>query len=237
MEKIYWLEQTADEVPGDDGWLDSFELQVQRGLRFPKRRADWRLGRWTAKNAVAARLALQSEGAACGSISIRAAPDGAPEAFVYGRPSEWSISLSHSAGTAICAVASSACRVGCDLDSIEPRGEAFIDDYFTASEKLLFREAPPDQADRTATILWSAKESALKALRQGLRLDTRSVAVRLIENRMFGPWSGLEICSDREATFYGWWSVTGELVRTIVAEAIPAVPVRLPVRNEAHLSL
>ena len=38
------------------GWLSAAEIDQMTGLRFPKRRREWRLGRWTAKHAVAACL-------------------------------------------------------------------------------------------------------------------------------------------------------------------------------------
>ena len=39
------------EVPADDEWLTGAEHDVLAGLTMAKRRADWRLGRWTAKDA------------------------------------------------------------------------------------------------------------------------------------------------------------------------------------------
>ena len=46
---VAWLEQSEADLPPHDDWLSVDEaLQLDR-LRFAKRRADWRLGRWTAK--------------------------------------------------------------------------------------------------------------------------------------------------------------------------------------------
>ena len=69
--------------------------------------------------------------------------------------------------------------LGCDLEIVEPRSDAFVADYFTAEEQEVVRQACP--ADRFALIalIWSAKESALKALQSGLRIDTRSLSVAL----------------------------------------------------------
>jgi phosphopantetheinyl transferase (holo-ACP synthase) len=71
-------------------------------LGIPKRRADWRLGRWTAKHAVAACLNLPDEPSTFADIEIRAASSGAPEVFLQDRQAEIAISLSHSSGTALC---------------------------------------------------------------------------------------------------------------------------------------
>ena len=51
---VYWLEQTEANVPEDNTWLSPREVAFADRLRFAKRRADWRLGRWTAKRAGAA---------------------------------------------------------------------------------------------------------------------------------------------------------------------------------------
>jgi hypothetical protein len=50
-------------------------------LKVAARRADWRLGRWTAKLATAACLRVPAA-----MVELRAAPDGAPEALVGSAP-------------------------------------------------------------------------------------------------------------------------------------------------------
>lgn len=56
--QVYWLEHRAEDVPPMDDWLSAGETVSLNGFRFAKRRADWRLGRWTAKHAVASFLNL-----------------------------------------------------------------------------------------------------------------------------------------------------------------------------------
>src|SRR5262245_56938844 len=99
MIDIYWLRQAIADVPADDDWLTAIERQRLAGLRFAKRRADWRLGRWTAKRALT--LCCASDPL---ELEIRAAPDGAPEVLYDNRPAEVTISLSHSNGTALSVV-------------------------------------------------------------------------------------------------------------------------------------
>ncbi|MBW2526854.1 MAG: phosphopantetheinyl transferase, partial [Deltaproteobacteria bacterium] len=84
------------EVPAGDEWLGPDEARVAGALRFPKRRGDWRLGRWTAKRAAAA-----SGWAVPPDAQILAAADGAPQVVSSGAPLPWSISISHSHGLAI----------------------------------------------------------------------------------------------------------------------------------------
>ena len=45
-------------MPDGDDWLRGGERDVLTGLSVPKRRADWRRGRWAAKVAVGVRLGV-----------------------------------------------------------------------------------------------------------------------------------------------------------------------------------
>ena len=54
-----WLTRSLADVPADDGWLGPGEIEVLAGLGFEKRRADWRLGRFAAKTALAVWLGVQ----------------------------------------------------------------------------------------------------------------------------------------------------------------------------------
>jgi 4'-phosphopantetheinyl transferase len=228
---VYWLEQTEAEVPAGDEWLNSGEIVLLDAMRFAKRRSDWRLGRWTAKRAVAACLKAPDQVQALTDIEIRAAPSGAPEVFLGGRPAAIPITLSHSAGRAACAIATAGAALGCDLELIEERSYAFVADYFTAEEQMLVARASAADRSRLVTLLWSAKESALKALREGLRLDTRCVVV----DPVFRPsdnsdtWLALRVSSSGGQVFRGWWQSAGNFVRTVVAAPAPAPPVWLKV--------
>ena len=181
MLNVYWLEQTEADVPIGDDWLSQGEAIRLDGMRIAKRRTDWRLGRWTAKRALAISLNLPSHPQALASIEIHPAPSGAPEAFLADQRAAVTISLSHRSGAAICALAPSGTALGCDLEVIEPRGDSFVTDYFTSDEQALVQRASVTDRPRLLTLLWSSKESALKALGTGLRLDTRCVAVEPVD--------------------------------------------------------
>jgi 4'-phosphopantetheinyl transferase len=65
---------------------------------------------------------------------------------------------------------------------IELRSDAFVADYFTAEEQpLVARASSPVDGLRLLAPVSSGKESALKALREGLRLDTRCVIVMPVD--------------------------------------------------------
>lgn len=243
--KVSWLEQTEAEVPTENQWLSTRESICLTGMRFAKRRTDWRLGRWTAKHAVATCLNLSTDVHALSTIEILSAPAGVPEVFLQAKPADVAISLSHRNGTALCGVAPAGMRFGCDLETIEPRSAAFVADYFTASEKSLLERTPVEHQPLAVAVVWSAKESALKALHQGLRLDTRCVCVRLVDgllqsgrNARQEPlasnpdgWRSLTVhCSDGPI-YGGWWRFQDHLVRTVVSDFPLQIPARARQQN------
>jgi 4'-phosphopantetheinyl transferase len=238
---IYWLEQTESDVPGDDRWLSAWERARFNGMRFAKRRADWRLGRWTAKRAVAAHLHLDCDLDALAHIEVTVAASGAPELLLDGHPAEVGISLSHRAGVALCAIGPLDAPFGCDLEMIEPRSDAFVADYFSDKEKELIDQAlPPDRFELIA-LLWSVKESVLKALRIGLRADTRSVCVDSLRKedaaelpaKLLWPgnsdcWHPLRACYSGTQDFHGWWRAEDGFLKTVASNRQLQPPVCIP---------
>ncbi|MGD8321470.1 MAG: 4'-phosphopantetheinyl transferase superfamily protein [Gemmatimonadota bacterium] len=211
----------STEVPDADGWLTPAERGVLEGLRLPKRARDWRLGRWVAKEAV--RRCLGAPGLPGENVEILAAASGRPEATILA-PGPWgaiTLSLSHAGGVGFAAASAAPLLLGCDVEVVEGRSDAFVDDYLTAAEATWVRRSPEGR-DRRANLVWSAKESALKALGEGLRADTRSVEVTVSEGRP-GAWSSLEVCRAEGALLPGWWHAARSRVWTVVASA----PVRL----------
>jgi phosphopantetheinyl transferase len=226
--RVYWLEQSENDLPVDNDWLSVSELERLHRFRFAKRRTDWRLGRWTAKRAIATCLSWPSHPRILARIEICATASGAPEAVVPNLPAPFSISLSHSGRAAICAVAPFGVALGCDLELIESRADAFVEEYFTPQERFLISRAVAAERPALVTLLWSAKESALKALHEGLRLDTRSVTVNTnLGAPDLSGWSPLRVLHVDGSTFYGWWRATGCRVYTIVASPMPASPICL----------
>jgi 4'-phosphopantetheinyl transferase len=227
LQRVYWLEQTEADVPATNDWFSSRESVTLIGMRFAKRRTDWRLGRWTAKCAVASFLNLPADPEALAKIEIRAASSGAPEVFSANEPATVTVSISHRSGASICAIALSGVDLGCDQEVVEPRSQAFVADYFTKDEQTLVAQVCEADRSGLVTLLWSAKESALKALREGLRLDTRSVAVSLVDRDFaLGGWSPLRVCADGRR-FQGWWQQAHGVVRTFVADPPSEPPILL----------
>ncbi len=233
---VYWLEQCIADVPVQDDWLSARDVASLNAMRFEKRRSDWRLGRWTAKLALASHWRLPADSQTLAEIEIRAAASGAPEVFLSRNPADVSISISHSAGTALCAIGGSgaalASDLGCDLEITEPRSDAFAADYFTIPEQELIARADPADRPALLALLWSAKESALKAMRVGLRMDTRCLTVTPMFPVQFhasDTWHPLLVRLDGDRTFQGWWRYAHPLIRTIIASRPPREPIALEV--------
>jgi len=214
--RVEWLEQSAADLPSQDDWLSAAERVRLDTFRFAKRRADWRLGRWTAKHAVAAYLTAADDPPSLAAIEIRPAPSGAPEAYLGGQPAPVAISLSHRSGLAACATAAAGVRLGCDLEIAEPRSQAFAADYFTPEEQARVADQSTEGRWRLLALLWSAKESVLKALHTGLRADPRSVQIESLDELTRSTstaWHPLR-ARYQGLLFEGQWRETGGCART-----------------------
>lgn len=222
MSEAWLFVQDEGAVPDHDAWLSGAELERMGGMRFPKRRGDYRLGRWTAKCAVAGYLGHDLSIEALGGIVIGSDGEGAPEAFVEGGRAPCAISLSHREGRALCAVAGPGAELGCDLERVERRSSAFVEQFLADSEAATVESAPEPYRSRAATLYWSAKESALKALRTGLAVDTRDVVVELGGKPKPRSWLPLEVrVPGEEEALAGWWMQDAGWLLTMVSR--PAV--------------
>jgi 4'-phosphopantetheinyl transferase len=215
---VCWLEQTEGDVPVGDEWLSADERKRLAGLRILKRRRDWRLGRWTAKCALAEYLNRPRESSVFAEVELRPSPSGVPEVFLRGRPGPVAVSLSHSHGRGLCVLAPAGIVVGCDLEKIEPRSPVFLTDYFTGREQALVAQRSADRRDQLVTLLWSAKESALKAMGCGLREDPRSVhAEPDLWDMCLEEWHPLSVTHACGGRFFGWWRESRNLIRTVLS--------------------
>lgn len=208
---LAWVRE-VDLPPGVE-WLTPAEREVLAGLKLPKRRTDWLLGRWAAKRAVGAMRRAGGGEPGLPEIEILAGEDGRPR-FV---PGPGRLSISHAGGLGFAAVGPGETPVGCDVEVVEPRSEAFVADYLTEREAEAVRSAGPEGAALASNLIWSAKESALKALGQGLRLDTRLVEVEVADWSAGGAWSPLRVTGPHGGVFAGSWRLKEGLVWTVLA--------------------
>jgi 4'-phosphopantetheinyl transferase len=238
-----WLARAEEHLPGDWSWLSDAETAYANAQRFTKRRVEFLVARWTAKQALCRALELPAVPGILRRIEVRHAPSGAPVACLDARPVGVPISLTDRAGWAVCVLAADppggTARIGCDLELVEPRSDTFVGDYLTAAERRYVATASDrDARQLAANLIWSAKESGLKVLTTGLRRDTRSVEVTLGTapsvqeprgQRPGGPelapseWAELTVRTAEGDAFPGWWRRFGAFVLTVAAEqAFPA---------------
>jgi 4'-phosphopantetheinyl transferase len=219
-----WLAAGEDALPAGTRWLAPGEAARAAGLRHAKRRTEYLLRRLVAKHAVAITIGRSTEPLALAGIEVRNAPTGAPYVLVDGATLGLDLSISDRAGWAVCVLGEA---VGCDLELVEPRSAGFVRDFLTEAEQRFVGARPPgDGRDAAATLLWSAKESALKVLHTGLRRDTRSVEVT-VDPRGGDGWSALTVRATEGATFPGWWRRDGRFVLTVATPAPGPPPVAL----------
>jgi 4'-phosphopantetheinyl transferase len=241
---INWLIQSTAGHPAlargiaPAGLLSEPEQQRLVELKTMKRRSDWLIGRWTAKHLIQSYIERQTGvPPLLHWLTVMNDPDGAPHIIADCRLQiadcdvnlqsaicNLQLSISHCDGHAFCAL-SDTCgtQIGVDIERIEPRAETFAQDYFTAHELDQLRAAPPENRDTLVTLIWSAKEAALKALRLGLTVDTRKVSCTVAPMPQAGvAWAALGVRAapalhgERDCIFQGCWRQFGQYVLTMV---------------------
>jgi 4'-phosphopantetheinyl transferase len=233
---IHWLTQTAAAHPDlavgvpPPGVLSDRETAVFDALKTDKRRRDWLLGRWTAKHLVQQAVReCSGQTMPLDGISVLAGSDGAPQVHMRRLPlgsCPVSLSISHSNGTAFCAaVTRPGWPIGADIERIEPRRAEFVAQYFTAAEQALIETITPALRPTWTTAVWSAKEAALKAIHQGLKVDARSVSCLLpAQPEPPRDWVPFTIEWDKQRVqlappLDGWWRVDNGYVLTAASKS------------------
>jgi phosphopantetheinyl transferase len=231
---VHWLIQTIDDVRLDDTWLAPSEREKLASLASHKRRRDWRLGRWTTKQAVA-RLAAGTPCAVAdpADLVVGSLTSGAACCSMAGHSLPWTISISHSHDRGLCAIAPGGTLVGCDLERVEQRVDEFPAEWFTYSEQDAIASARPTDRNLLVTLVWSAKESALKALGLGLTITTQALTVKMVETQPSGEWRPLHVhLVDTPEPLFGWWKTDGEDLLTVVTASALPPPVSLADRYQ-----
>jgi 4'-phosphopantetheinyl transferase len=235
-----WLARGEHELPAAEEWLTPGEAGRAASMRFTKRRSEFLLRRWVGKHAVAAACGLPTDLPDLARIEVANRRSGAPCVLVDGALLGLDVSLTDRAGWAVCLVGADLSRVGCDLEIVEPRSAGFVADFLTPREQAYVASLPLADEHTATNLIWSAKESALKVLRTGLRRDTRSVEVVLelpVSNGAADhgqtTWGPLEIRTAESGVLPGWWRRYGVFLLTVAAER--PLPAPEPMADSANL--
>lgn len=214
--KIWFCRRNQDTVPKSDTWLLPGERLFAQSLKTEKRRRDWVLGRWTAKQCLLQFFKSLGHEMKAEEIGVFRGETGAPEVKISGLDMEASISLSHRADEAIAVCGPIDFRIGCDLEIIEERSNPFIEDYFLDSEQDWIHRDGPDGIPMRANLLWSAKESVMKSTRKGLSLHPRKICVRDIEQLQRNQWSAFHARKIKTGeSWNGYYKLTDSRIMTI----------------------
>ena len=216
----HYLVRCGADLPQCTDWLTPPESRVYRSLRSQKRKFDWLLGRWTVKSALQLLPGIPRQPMT--AWQVLPAASGAPALLLHGERQDIGLSLSHSEKRAFCVMSTHQGALGCDIEAIEDRGPTFEETYFTANERDRLDRSPESRRPLLASLVWSAKESALKILGLGLRADTRRIEVDVPEIGPPESWAPLSV-NDIQATrrFEGWWGAHDGMVQSILAEYPP----------------
>jgi len=202
------------------GFLSLTERERLSGLRFERRRKSWLLGRWSAKNLLRAVLPGDLELA---DIQIENEAGGAPFAQVDGRPVSGCLTISHREDWAMAAYAAHPdLQIGADLEIVPAASPDFLKDYLSPAELEIAARLSERERARWMILAWSAKEAVLKALRIGLRADTRSVEILACVEAQTSAWTPLpaRFSLPGAENLRLWWMAEGDLVLTLATVGI-----------------
>jgi phosphopantetheinyl transferase len=192
------------------------ELQDGRRYRHAGRHRQWLLGRAAAKWLLLEQAGLNWSSQNARRFYLLRHPDGWPQVFsAAGEELALTLTISHSADYALCALSErGAGALGADLEVIEKRSQALIEDFFTEREKDLLRAVPFAERDRAVNAVWCLKEALLKAAKTGLRRRATDVEVRSLGGVGKSGWQEAQIRISPGGVGSGWWksSEDGRLV-------------------------
>lgn len=187
------------DLPPADSFLSAAESAYLQTLKAAKRQRDWLGGRFALKVLLAREIGflpvcslpvgeLGTTGemsdaalAVLKKIEVVKLPSGAPQVWINAVVDTRSVSISHSNGWAVAAVAAAPnICLGIDLEKVTPRIDAWARDFFHPTELAC------GQGDAFLTGLWTKKEAIVKLLGQGLALNSFEVREVNGQVQLFG---------------------------------------------------
>jgi 4'-phosphopantetheinyl transferase len=176
---VFWCVQSFDLIPEDLDWLSYSEHNRYQQFRFPKRQQEWLLGRWTSKYLLS-KILTGSSAISFSDLSIFNEDSGGPFVMWNDQHLGGSLSISHRGKNAVAAFCfHTENSIGIDLEEIESKSDGFVEDYFTEPEARMVKALSLEKQALAASLLWSGREAIVKALKIGLRIDTRQITLDL----------------------------------------------------------
>lgn len=199
-----------EQVNGGLTFLTPAEQNQWQTLRFAKKRSERLFGRFAAK------ALLAEDGLAGEHVEIANDANGAPRVYQNGQEAKGCLTISHRQRAALCAWSrSDDVSLGADVEWIEPRSAAFIRDYLTDGERA---SIPAGEADLYVNLIWSAKESVLKAQKTGLKIDPLRIDV-VIERTKINDSGWQRFRVNGMNAYHGMWRLCGSFVLTLAIQS------------------
>jgi 4'-phosphopantetheinyl transferase len=195
IEELMRLGERRDKDELLSFWLTPTERARYQRFVVPKRQKEWLAGRISAKALVCGRHGLRGRDAFA-SVEIQSQQDGPqrnrPSYCISGCPGDFDLSLTHSQGLAIAALARKrGQRIGVDLEEVARRGESFEVQALSPQERSYLAPIGGQARWQATTMIWVLKEALSKALGIGLRLPFHGLTVdEELLTRRRGRWLG-----------------------------------------------
>jgi phosphopantetheinyl transferase len=175
-------------------YLNNTELFDYQKLSVPKRQMEWLASRLLVKQLVRESVEngrlLQYR-----SIEVRKETSGVPYVYLKGTGRIGWLSFSHSNSGVFAAFSTNNNTwFGVDIEYVEARSPLLFEDFFTKNEFDTVNALDGTEKDKLANLVWSAKESYLKATEKGLQMDTRRVEIlQSTAPSMTPDWTPIEM--------------------------------------------
>ncbi|MEK6985341.1 MAG: SDR family NAD(P)-dependent oxidoreductase [Candidatus Thermoplasmatota archaeon] len=142
------------------------ESRIHGAFPVAKRADEWRAGRLAAKQ-----VAVDTHpGTSLRDFEVRGDDKGKPRLFLEGSDTGLQLSITHRDGLALAALSDA--PIGIDLETVEERPQAFLEEAFSVNELRHLLSAADAKAE--VACMWAAKEAALKRAGVGLKADLRA---------------------------------------------------------------
>lgn len=147
---------------GASSFLGLREMKYLSGLRFEARRRTYLLGRYCAKEAIAAYLGRSDR------RSVEIIPGVFQQPVVVGADTKnVQVSISHGPDFAVAIAFDEAHPMGVDMEAIDPRRLATMESQMTSGERAMLA-GMSGGSETVTTLAWTAKEALSKVLRTGM---------------------------------------------------------------------